>query len=144
MYFADGEIERYQLRAGDVLVCEGGEPGRSAVWDGRLPDVKFQKAVHRVRFTVPFEPRLLVAYLEAIAGTASFESSFTGGGIKHLTRETFSRLAIPMLSLAEQQRIADCLSTLEDQIGAHTDRIEALRSHKAGLMRQLFPSPDAD
>jgi type I restriction enzyme S subunit len=144
MYFADNELERYRLRAGDVLVCEGGEPGRAAVWDGRLPDMKFQKAVHRVRFTIPFEPKFLVAYLEAIAGTATFEALFTGGGIKHLTRETFSRLEIPSLSVAEQQRIAECLSSLDGQIAAKSEQLDALRSHKTGLMHQLFPSPNAD
>ena len=35
---------------GDVLICEGGEPGRAAVWDNREADIYFQKAVHRVRF----------------------------------------------------------------------------------------------
>src|SRR5258705_11029405 len=89
MHFEDDELERFGLKAGDVLVCEGGEPGRSAVWDGRLPDLKFQKAIHRVRFKVPFVPRLLVQYLEAVAGTNEFESLFTGAGIRPLTRETF-------------------------------------------------------
>ena len=83
MFFNDSELDRFGLRAGDVVVCEGGEPGRAAVWDGRLPDLKFQKAIHRVRFKVPFEPRLLVLHLENLAGTTQFEMLFTGGGIKH-------------------------------------------------------------
>lgn len=142
MYFRDEELNRFGLKAGDVVVCEGGEPGRSAVWDGRLPDLKFQKAIHRVRFNVPFEPRLLVLYLEAIAGTSKFEMLFTGGGIKHLTRETFARLKIPLVSLAEQKKIAACLSTLEDQISAQAEFVGTLKNHKKGLMQQLFPSPE--
>lgn len=143
MYFNEGELERYGLREGDVLVCEGGEPGRSAVWDGRLPNLKFQKAIHRVRFHVPFVPKILVLYLEAIAGTTAFESLFTGGGIKHLTGETFAKLAIPIMSLPEQQRIADCLSSLDTQITADSDQLAALKTHKQGLMQQLFPAPEA-
>lgn len=141
MYFDDDELERFGLKAGDVVVCEGGEPGRAAVWDGRLPDLKFQKAIHRVRFNVPFEPRLLVNYLEAIAGTTQFEMLFTGGGIKHLTRETFAQLKIPFVSYAEQHRIATCLSSLDDWITAQSDKLEALKTHKRGLLQQLFPSP---
>ena len=110
MYFNDRELSRFGLRAGDVVVCEGGEPGRAAVWDGRLPDLKFQKAIHRVRFNVPFEPKLLVLYLENLAGTTKFEILFTGGGIKHLTRETFALLEVPLIPYAEQQRIASCLA----------------------------------
>ena len=143
MYFKESELERFGLQKGDVLVCEGGEPGRSAVWDGRLPNLKFQKAVHRVRFHVPFVPKILVLYLEAIAGTNAFESLFTGGGIKHLTGETFAKLAVPVMSLAEQQRIADCLASLDTQITAENRQLAALKTHKQGLMQQLFPAPEA-
>jgi type I restriction enzyme S subunit len=142
MYFNDRELDRFGLRAGDVVVCEGGEPGRAAVWDGRLPDLKFQKAIHRVRFKVPFEPKILVLHLENLAGTDQFEMLFTGGGIKHLTGETFTRLKIPLIPHAEQQRIADCLSSLDDLIAAQTQKHEALKTHKKGLMQQLFPSPE--
>jgi len=141
MYFEDDELERFGLKAGDVVVCEGGEPGRSAVWDGRLPDLKFQKAIHRVRFNAPFVPHLLVSYLEAIAGTDRFEALFTGGGIKHLTRETFAELAIPLIPFAEQKKIAECLTSLGDLIAAEGRKLEALRRHKQGLMQQLFPQP---
>jgi type I restriction enzyme S subunit len=140
MYFEDSELERFGLKAGDVLVCEGGEPGRAAVWDGRLPDLKFQKAVHRVRFRVPFEPQLLVLYLEALAGTSRFEMLFTGGGIRHLTRETFSRLKVPVIPGKEQRRIVGCFSSLSDLIAAETRKLDTLKTHKEGLMQQLFPS----
>ena len=143
MYFNDRELDRFGLRAGDVVVCEGGEPGRAAVWDGRLPDLKFQKAIHRVRFSVPFEPKILVLHLENLAGTTAFEMLFTGGGIKHLTGETFSRLKIPLIPHAEQQRIADCLTSLDTLITAATQELETLKTHKKGLMQQLFPSAEA-
>ena len=139
MYFDDRELERFGLKAGDVVVCEGGEPGRAAVWDGRLPALKFQKAIHRVRFNVPFEPKLLVLHLENLAGTTQFEMLFTGGGIKHLTGETFSRLKIPLIPYAEQKRITDCLTFLDDLITSQTQEIETLKTHKKGLMQQLFP-----
>ena len=50
MRFEDSELPEFALREGDVLICEGGEPGRAAVWDDREPDIYFQKAIHRVRF----------------------------------------------------------------------------------------------
>ncbi len=142
MYFNDRELDRFGLKAGDVVVCEGGEPGRAAVWDGRMPDLKFQKAIHRVRFNVPFEPKILVLHLENLARTTQFEMLFTGGGIKHLTGETFSRLKVPLIPHTEQQRIASCLSSLDALITAETQKLEALKRHKRGLMQQLFPSPD--
>jgi type I restriction enzyme S subunit len=142
MYFNDRELDRFGLKAGDVVVCEGGEPGRAAVWDGHLPDLKFQKAIHRVRFNVPFEPKILVLHLENLAGTKEFEMLFTGAGIKHLTGETFCRLKVPLIPHDEQQRIAECLSSLDALISAETQKLEALKTHKRGLMQQLFPSPE--
>jgi type I restriction enzyme S subunit len=139
MYFEDEELDRFGLIAGDVVVCEGGEPGRAAVWDGRLPDLKFQKAIHRVRFNGPFEPRLLVLYLESVANTTQFQMLFTGGGIRHLTRETFAKLNIPVGSPPEQQRIAACLAALDELIGAESQKLDALKAHKKGLMQHLFP-----
>ena len=138
MYFRDHELERFGLRAGDVVVCEGGEPGRSAVWDGRLPDLKFQKAIHRVRFKESFEPCLLVLYLEKIAGTAKFEMLFTGGGIKHLTKETFSRLTVPVITLPEQRKIADFLTAVDGRIGQLIQKKALLEDYKKGVMQQLF------
>ena len=45
-------------------------------------------------------------------------------------------------TIDEQQRIADCLITLDDLITAQTQKLEALKTHKNGLMQQLFPSPE--
>lgn len=138
MYFDADEFDRFGLKAGDVVVCEGGEPGRSAVWDGRLPDLKFQKAIHRVRFNVPFEPRLLVLYLENIAGTTRFEMLFTGGGIKHLTRETFASLNVPLIPYPEQQKIAGFLTAVDGRIVQLSRKKALLEATKKGVMQQLF------
>jgi len=51
-------------------------------------------------------------------------------------------LLIPV-DVAEQQRIADCLSTLDSRIAAETEKLAALKTHKNGLMQQLFPSPES-
>ena len=47
MRFEDDEMDRYTALPGDLMVCEGGYPGRAAIWDGE--PIFFQKAVHRVR-----------------------------------------------------------------------------------------------
>jgi type I restriction enzyme S subunit len=46
---APDELERFTLRVGDILVCEGGEVGRTAIWRGELERCAFQKAIHRLR-----------------------------------------------------------------------------------------------
>lgn len=121
MFYEEKELERFGLTAGDVLVCEGGEPGRSAVWDGSLPDLKYQKALHRVRFKVPYEPKLLVYFLQALAKTKEWENRFHGATIKHFTREMFIELSVPLPPLTEQRRIVA-------ELDAEAAQMEAVRS----------------
>ena len=105
MNFDDDELDRFGLKAGDVLVCEGGEPGRAAVWQGQIPDLKYQKALHRVRFKVPYEPQLLVYFLQHKARSPEWDEMFQGATFKHFTREMFLELPIPLPPLPEQRRI---------------------------------------
>ncbi len=49
MRFEENEAERYGLRDGDLVICEGGEPGRCAIWRNGAKDMRIQKALHRVR-----------------------------------------------------------------------------------------------
>jgi len=60
-----------------------------------------------------------------------------------INKTEFSKIAILHPGdKAEQQRIADCLTTLDDLIAAQTQKLDALKTHKKGLMQQLFPSPE--
>jgi len=60
-----------------------------------------------------------------------------------INKTDFSKIAILLPEdKAEQQRIADCLTSLDDLIAAQTQKHEALKTHKKGLMQQLFPSPE--
>ena len=60
-----------------------------------------------------------------------------------INKTDFSKIAILLPEdKTEQQRIADCLTSLDDLIAAQTQKHEALKTHKKGLMQQLFPSPE--
>jgi type I restriction enzyme M protein len=123
MYFEDDELERFGLRQGDVLVCEGGEPGRAAVWDGSIPDLKYQKALHRVRFKVPYEPTLLVFFLQGMAGTDQFRGWLSGTTIKHLTLDSFKKLRVPLPPLATQQAIVAEIEAEQALVAANRELI---------------------
>lgn len=62
-----------------------------------------------------------------------------GGIIKTITKESLSSFVVKLPSFPEQQKIADCLSSIDDLISAQSQKVEALKSHKKGLMQQLFP-----
>jgi hypothetical protein len=68
MDFDDREKEKFRLRAGDLLVCEGGEPGRAAIWNGALTECFYQKALHRLR---PRDGRIFPELLAEVLVRAS-------------------------------------------------------------------------
>ncbi len=105
MRFEDAELPEFALRSGDVLICEGGEPGRAAVWDERDSDLYFQKAIHRVRFSNAVDAKYFVKALRASADDGRLADYFTGTGIKHFTGKGLDAYLFPLPPLAEQHRI---------------------------------------
>jgi type I restriction enzyme S subunit len=73
-----------------------------------------------------------------------FERVATGSTIKTIGLQFFIDLRVPVPLLPEQQRIASCLSALDDLIAAQTQKLEVLKAHKKGLMQQLFPSSEEE
>lgn len=116
MRFEESESERYGLKFGNIVVCEGGEPGRRAIWKDQVPNMKIQKALHRVRCHENVDYRFLYYYLLWAGKKGLFDQYCTGSTIKHLPGGKLKILPIRIPPLAEQQRIAKILSSLDDKI----------------------------
>lgn len=142
MFFEDAEYERYGLAAGDVLVCEGGEPGRAAVCTKEHEYLKYQKALHRVRLFDFYDPNLFTAFLEYASKTGKLDKNFTGSTIAHLTKESFLVLCIPIAPLAEQKIIVESLSAASSSINDQTAYLEhALKqaaAQRQNILRTAF------
>lgn len=69
-----------------------------------------------------------------------FAQVVEGQNVKNLYYVNLEPIAISKPSYVEQQKIASCLSSLDELIAAHTDKLQALKDHKKGLMQQLFPA----
>jgi len=121
MPFEEDELEEFSLRAGDVLVCEGGEPGRAAVWDEREQDIYFQKAIHRLRFETSVAPAFFVIALRESFDSGRLAEYYTGVGIKHLTGRGLASFRFACPQVAEQHRIVAKV----DELMALCDRLEA-------------------
>jgi type I restriction enzyme, S subunit len=71
---------------------------------------------------------------------AAFDAQLTGSTIKNLSLGAIKNLRLLVPTLPEQQKIADCLSSLDELITAQTQKLAVLKAHKKGLMQQLFPA----
>jgi len=70
--------------------------------------------------------------------------SHSAGSTRYnIGQETLSVIAVLIPNLPEQRNIASCLSSIDNLITAQTEKLDALKTHKKGLMQQLFPSPEA-
>ena len=84
MKFEEHEEERYGVRYGDLIVCEGGEPGRCAIWKDQIPNMKIQKALHRVRVHEGLDYRFLYYWFLWAGKRGELQQYFTGATIKHM------------------------------------------------------------
>lgn len=108
MRFEDSEADRYQARRGDLIICEGGYPGRAAIWDSEEP-IHLQKALHRVRFKEPDRAKWVLYWLHYCDGAGFLVEHFSGAGIQHFTKAALARFTVPLPPLNEQKRIVAAL-----------------------------------
>ena len=109
--FEDSELSKYQLNKGDLLICEGGDVGRSAVWD-RDEEMYYQNALHRVRFYGNIEPRFFQLLMESYKGAKILDNYSKGMTIKHLVQNSLNSIYFPLPPLAEQRRIVEKIKQL--------------------------------
>lgn len=124
MRFEEREQDRYSLKFGDLVICEGGEPGRCAIWRDEMPGMKIQKALHRVRVNSNYSNEF-VYYRFLLAGrNGELNKHFIGSTIKHLTGIGLKQVEITSPPLKDQQKIAAVLSALDAKIECN-NRINA-------------------
>jgi type I restriction enzyme S subunit len=129
----DEDRQELSIRNGDLLICEGGEPGRCAVWRQGEPNLIYQKAIHRARLNKNVSPYWLAINIKNDADSGELENYFTGSTIKHLTGQSLAGYKFILPSLAEQQEIvrrvealfktADALEARYRKAKAHVDKL---------------------
>ena len=136
------EYDRYTLREGDLLVCEGGEVGRCALWFGELARCGFQKALHRLRprNTGQDVPRFMYYALRAAANGDAFNDGHLST-IAHLTGDKLRAHRFPFPPTAEQESLVTFLDTALKQIDrAISDvgrEIELLQEYRTRLVADV-------
>ena len=138
MRFEDHEHDRYGLKYGDLIVCEGGEPGRCAIWKDEIPRMKIQKALHRIRTRKHLDNRFLYYWFLLAGRNGSLEPYFTGTTIKHLTGKVITELQVPLPPKPEQNAVAEILGTLDDKIELNRRMNETLEAMARAIFKDWF------
>jgi type I restriction enzyme S subunit len=122
MDFAGDDLARYSLKQGDLLTCEGGECGRSAIWNGALQECYYQKALHRLRAKCPADdtPWYLLYVLWSAANRGVLSELGGRSTIAHLPAEAFRRYRFPFPPQREQTAIATFLDRETNKIDSLT------------------------
>lgn len=132
------DLRRFRLEKGDLLVCEGGEVGRAAIWDAPIEECYYQKAIHRLRPLGDYNAKLMVAVLRRWASTGLFANYVTQTSIAHLPRDKFIHVPIPRPPEAEQRSIAQVLSDVDALLDGMNRLIAKKRDLKQAAMQQLL------
>ena len=109
--FEDSELPKYRLKRGDLLICEGGDVGRSAVWD-KDDEMYYQNALHRVRFYGGIDPYFFKMLLECYKSAKILDKCSKGMTIKHLVQSALNSIYFPLPPLNEQRRIIEKINQL--------------------------------
>jgi type I restriction enzyme S subunit len=132
------DIEKYRLCEGDLLVCEGGEVGRAAIWKAPIPECYYQKALHRLRPLRGFNSQVMVALLRQWSDRGVLKNYVTQTSIAHLPREKFMEVPLPVPPAPEQLAIATALSDMDALLGAMDHLIVKKRDLKQAAMQKLL------
>lgn len=143
MDFSEAEEEKFRLQPGDLLVCEGGEPGRAAVWEGQIERCCYQKALHRIRpRNEGLFPPFLMYRLWMSAMNGEFAGAQTQTTISHVPREKLLQLRMPLPPLTEQRRIAAELTRALEGVSTvqsvALERLASAESLPAAFLVEVF------
>ena len=113
--FSIAEKEKYLLQKGDLLICEGGEVGRCAIWSNDKT-MYYQNALHRVRFYGNTSSKFIQNVIRSYKTMGIIDKNSKGMTIKHFTKTALNSLYIPLPPFQEQQRIVAQIEKLFEQL----------------------------
>jgi type I restriction enzyme S subunit len=139
MDFDDEEFKRYKLERGDILVCEGGEVGRTAIYNGEISNCCYQNALHRLRIkSKSIEPFYFVYYMMLASKYGLIERDTIQVTIAHFTLEKFKKFRVPLPPIALQQEFSAIVEKTESVKEKQKKSREEIDNLFNSLMQRAF------
>jgi len=135
-------LEKYRVKENDLVIAmDGSKVGKNvALITPSDAGALLVQRVARLRSDCVTSIQFIFQLINSLRFQAYVERVNTSSGIPHISAKQINGFQIYFPKPAEQKKIADCLSSLDELITAHTKKHEALKAHKKGLMQQLFPA----
>jgi type I restriction enzyme S subunit len=137
MDFFPEEMEKFMAKKGDLLICEGGDSGRAAIWD-KDESIGFQNALHRVRAKGEVTNKYLFYYIEWLVKNKRIEHLFNGVTIKHFPQEKLRTVEISYPTIDEQNRIIELIERDFSRLDVTMKLVEVLESQLLNFRRSLL------
>lgn len=134
------ELLNKLLEPGDLLVCEGGDIGRSAIWDGSIAPIAFQNHLHRLRpKREDVDPRFYVFFLQAaFTQMGIFEGAGNKTTIPNLSSSRLAALVVPHPPMEIQTAVVEVLSAAREGIDIQKRAIATSEELKAAVTASMY------
>jgi len=141
MWFSEAELSQYRVVKDDLLVSEGGEVGRTCIWNEEIPECYIQNSVNRVRFYEKLVPRYFL-YLFLIYGhKGHFDAVVSRVSIAHLTKEKLIDISFIVPPFDEQEEIVNFIeketARIDSIISKSEKEIELLQEYRTALISEV-------
>ena len=139
--FEADEQEKYSVRKGDLLVCEGGDTGRSAIWD-RDETILYQNALHRLRFHESVSPKFVLFYLMYLKDIGEIDNKYSKGvTIKHLVKKALLSIPLPIPPKSTQLSIVSELDKINELIRIKKEQLKDYDALAQSIFYEMFGDP---
>lgn len=139
MDFNEKEIKKFKLEHGDLLVCEGGDVGRCAIWRDELSDCYYQKALHRVRVNKDIvKPEYIQEYFYWMSKLGGLLSSVSEVTFSHLTAAKMAELKVPVPPIELQEGYIQKISVINESLKNIEESEAAYEQNFNSLMQRAF------
>jgi type I restriction enzyme S subunit len=139
MDFDEKDRVEFSLRNGDILMCEGGEIGRCAIWRDELEECYFQKAIHRIRLNKEIAlPEYFVFMFWIYTMNGGLNKYMGAATISHLTGEKLKKMKLPIPPIALQTKFAQIVEKSEALKTQYQQSLQELENLYGSLSQKAF------